>query len=107
MKGGAILSATDKKYNILFGISGLEESEATVMVQELEKKGIKIGEYACKYKKIGISKYLSDHDNVDVVLVSQHLESRSPYTEHDFEYLADNFETKFIISAFNSYALFT
>lgn len=85
------------EYKILFGINGLENNEAKILIDNLKEYDLTVSSFDCRYKKIGIEKYLSENQDVDIVILSQHLERSSPYSEHDFEMLADNHEEVMII----------
>lgn len=78
--------------NILFGVYGLDEDNAKRLVRSLEEKGVNISRYGCKYRKLGIIEYLDKNQDTDVVIVSQCLESTSPYTKRDYQFLCDKYE---------------
>ena len=80
-----------RRFHILFGISGMEVEDAKRIVHSLEECGVPVSEYGLRYNKIGVVQYL-DNNPVDVLIVSQHLEDRSPYIAKDFEAVAEHHE---------------
>lgn len=100
-----LVSAVNKKENglhIVFGISNMGEALLKNIKEELKTKGVDIGICVTKYQKMAIEKYISEHEDVDVLVVSEFLQSSKPYDIKDFETLNDILPSLTIIPIFSS-----
>lgn len=86
---------------ILFAIYGLDEKAYNSMLASAEENGVAIESSDRRYKKIGVRQYISDNPDTDVVVVSEYLESTSPYVASDFEKLLDLKEDLRIVPILN------
>lgn len=77
---------------ILFGVYGLDEDNVKELVRTLKGKNVAIQEYGCKHRKIGVIEYLQEHPETEIVVLSQCLESASPYTKRDFQLLCERYD---------------
>lgn len=77
---------------ILFGINGMSEDDVKQFVREMENEGISVSAFDCRYLKIGVGQYLDENPDTDVAILSQYLETNSPYQGNEFEMLIENHE---------------
>lgn len=79
----------DKGLHIVLGISENNDSLIKALKEEFSKQNIEIMICVSKYQKSSIEAYLSEHDDVDVLIVSEYLQSAKPYDIADYERLND------------------
>lgn len=77
------------KFNILLGLMNSDENYANQVKAALKEYGVYVDSIACKYKKLGIDQYINENSEINVVIVSEYLESISPYTVKDFSKILD------------------
>lgn len=78
-----------KSIHIVLGISNMDENLLKTIKDEFEKKDIDVRICVSKYQKSSIEKYISEHNDVDVLVVSEYLQSSKPYEISDYERLND------------------
>lgn len=79
----------DKGLHIVLGISGLNDDVLKKIKETFNSKNIKINRCVSKYEKGAIEKYISENDDVDLLIVSEFLQSSNPYSISDYEKLND------------------
>lgn len=77
---------------LLFGVYGMSDEEAEIFVNTFHDKGLDISDYAIKRSKAGITEYLDEFPETDIVIFSQSIETKNPFTERDIERIVDKYE---------------
>lgn len=69
--------------NLLIAMRDFGEQQKTVVLDELRKNGAEIDNCYLAYTKMGVFQEYQKHPHINVVVVSEYLEERSPYTPQD------------------------
>lgn len=93
-----------ERVNILFAVYGMDEDSQKMTVAELISNGVIVNSTVCRHTKNGVWQYLEENKDCNVVIMSQFLESASPFNNHDFERLVENFENVLFIPLLNESA---
>lgn len=70
---------------ILLAMRGFEEPEKNGIVERLTAEGADIEEVYVAHTKMGVLQVCNEHTDIDAAIVSQYLESGSPYTPEDID----------------------
>lgn len=97
-----IMSEIDRGLHILLGISGNNDEVIKSLNAEFNKRGRDVEKCASKYQKFGVEQYLSEHSDVDVLIISEYLQQSNPYVIDDFDRLNDINGNVVIIPILNS-----
>lgn len=73
--------------SLLIAMRDFGEQQKIVVLDELKKHGVKIDACYLTYTKMGVFQEFQKHPDINVILVSEYLEERSPYTPRDLNEL--------------------